>query len=80
MRPGDGSAGISAPVDGSSIAVLSLLFNTRHLPVQQTRAILAYRDVAALTVPGATLLILTIPSTSEPSSFTRIYAVTGGSQ
>ena len=80
VRPGDGSAGISAPVDGSSIAVLSLLFNTRHLPVQQTRAILAYRDVAALAVPGATLLILTIPSTSEPSSFTRIYAVTGGSQ
>ena len=37
--------------------------------------------LAALAVPGAILLILDIPSTSEPSSsFTRIYAVTGGSQ
>ena len=81
VRPGDGSAGISAPVDGGSIAAPSHLFDAQHLPVQQMHHTLAYRDVAALAVPGAILLILDIPSTSEPSSsFTRIYAVTGGSQ
>ena len=81
VRPGDGSAGISAPVDGGSIAAPSHLFDAQHLPVQQMYHTLAYRDVAALAVPGAILLILDIPSTSEPSSsFTRIYAVTGGSQ
>ena len=81
VRPGDGSAGISAPVDGGSIAAPSHLFDAQHLPVQQMHHTLAYRDVAALAVPGAILLILAIPSASEPSSsFTRIYAVTGGSQ
>ena len=81
VRPGDGSAGISAPVDGGSIAAPSHLFDAQHLPVQQMHHTLAYRDVAAMAVPGAILLILDIPSTSEPSSsFTRIYAVTGGSQ
>ena len=78
VRPGDGGAPISAPIGEGSALEQSGPFGER-LPVQQLQNTLRLRYTAALTVPGATLLIV-VPSghpiyTTPPI---RIYAVPGG--
>ena len=80
VRPGDGGAPISAPIGEGSALDQREPFGAR-LPVQQMQGALRHRDAVALTVPGATLLIVT-PSGhlkySTPAPPIRIYAVPGG--
>ena len=80
VRPGDGGAPISAPIGEGSALDQREPFGAR-LPVQQMQGALRHRDAVALTVPGATLLIV-IPSGhpiySTPAPPIRIYAVPGG--
>ena len=75
-----GSAPISAPIGEGSALDQREPFGAR-LPVQQMQGALRHRDAVALTVPGATLLIVT-PSGhlkySTPAPPIRIYAVPGG--
>ena len=80
VRPGNGGAPISAPIGEGSALDQREPFGAR-LPVQQMQGALRHRDAVALTVPGATLLIVT-PSGhlkySTPAPPIRIYAVPGG--
>ena len=80
VRPGDSGAPISAPIGEGSALDQREPFGAR-LPVQQMQGALRHRDAVALTVPGATLLIVT-PSGhlkySTPAPPIRIYAVPGG--
>ena len=81
VRPGDGGAPISAPIGEGSALDPSSTPDDRRPPAQQLQNALTRRGAAALTVPGATLLIV-IPSGhpiySTPAPPIRIYAVPGG--
>ena len=81
VRPGNGGAPISAPIgEGSALDPRSTP-DDRRPPAQQLQNALQRRDAAALTVPGATLLIV-IPSGhtaySTPAPPIRIYGVPEG--
>ena len=81
VRPGNGGAPISAPIgEGSALDPRSAP-DDRRPPAQQLQNALKRRDAAALTVPGATLLIV-IPSGhtaySTPAPPIRIYGVPEG--
>ena len=81
VRPGNGGAPISAPIgEGSALDPRSAP-DDRRPPAQQLQNALQRRDAAALTVPGATLLIV-IPSGhtaySTPAPPIRIYGVPEG--
>ena len=80
VRPGDGSAGIIMPIADGSLARPSEVLNGDYRPAQQSRVTLESSNVAAMTVPGATLLIL-IPfddsGSSHPPSLMRLCAFTG---
>ena len=81
VRPGNGGAPISAPIGEGSALDPSSTPDDRRPPAQQLQNALTRRGAAALTVPGATLLIV-IPSGhpiySTPAPPIRIYAVPGG--
>ena len=81
VRPGNGGAPISAPIGEGSALDPSSTPGDRRPPAQQLQNALTRRGAAALTVPGATLLIV-IPSGhpiySTPAPPIRIYAVPGG--
>ena len=81
VRPGDGGAPISAPIGEGSALDPSSTPDDRRPPAQQLQNALTRRGAVALTVPGATLLIVT-PSGhlkySTPAPPIRIYAVPGG--
>ena len=81
VRPGNGGAPISAPIGEGSALDPSSTPDDRRPPAQQLQNALTRRGTAALTVPGATLLIV-IPSGhpiySTPAPPIRIYAVPGG--
>ena len=80
VRPGDGSAGITMPIDDGSLARPSEMLNGDYRPAQQSRATLESSNVAAMSVPGATLLILTPfddSGSSHPPSLIRLCAFTG---
>ena len=81
VRPGDGSAGIIMPIDDGSLARPSEMLDGGYRPAQQSRVTLESSNVAAMSVPGATLLIV-VPSGhpiySTPAPPIRIYAVPGG--
>ena len=80
VRPGDGSAGIIMPIADGSLARPSEVLNGDYRPAQQSRVTLESSNVAAMSVPGATLLIL-IPfddsGSSHPPSLMRLCAFTG---
>ena len=80
VRPGDGSAGIIMPIADGSLARPSEVLNGDYRPAQQSRVTLESSNVAAMSVPGATLLIL-IPfddsRSSHPPSLMRLCAFTG---
>ena len=80
VRPGDGSAGIIMPIDDGSLARPSEMLDGGYRPAQQSRVTLESSNVAAMSVPGATLLIL-IPfddsGSSHPPSLMRLCAFTG---
>ena len=80
VRPGDGSAGITMPIADGSLARPSEMLDGRYRPVPQTRVTLESWNVAAMSVPGATLLILTPfddSGSSHPPSLIRLCAFTG---
>ena len=83
VRPGDGGAPISAPISEGSALDPRSAPDDRRPPAQQLQNALKRRDAAALTVPGATLLIV-IPSGhaaysySTPAPPIRIYGVPEG--
>ena len=80
VRPGDGSAGIIMPIDDGSLARPSEMLDGGYRPAQQSRVTLESSNVAAMSVPDATLLIL-IPfddsGSSHPPSLMRLCAFTG---
>ena len=80
VRPGDGSAGITMPIADGSLARPSEMLDGEYRPVPQSRVTLESSNVAAMSVPGATLLIL-IPfddsGSSHPPSLMRLCAFTG---
>ena len=80
VRPGDGSAGITMPIDDGALARPSEVLDGRYRPAQQSRVTLESSNVAAMSVPGATLLILTPfddSGSSHPPSLIRLCAFTG---
>ena len=80
VRPGDGSAGITMPIDDGSLARPSEMLDGRYRPARQSRVTLESSNVAAMSVPGATLLILTPfddSGSSHPPSLIRLCAFTG---
>ena len=80
VRPGDGSAGIIMPIDDGSLARPSEVLDGRYRPAQQSRVTLESSNVAAMSVPGAILLILTPfddSGSSHPPSLMRLCAFTG---
>ena len=80
VRPGDGSAGIIMPIDDGSLARPSEMLDGGYRPAQQSRVTLESSNVAAMSVPGATLLILTPfddSGSSHPPSLIRLCAFTG---
>ena len=80
VRPGDGSAGITMPIDDGALARPSEVLDGRYRPAQQSRVTLESSNVAAMSVPGATLLILTPfddSGSSRPPSLIRLCAFTG---
>ena len=80
VRPGDGSAGITMPIDDGSLARPSEMLDGRYRPARQSRVTLESSNVAAMSVPGATLLILTPfddSGLSHPPSLIRLCAFTG---
>ena len=80
VRPGDGSAGITMPIDDGSLARPSEMLDGGYRPTQQSRVTLESSNVAAMSVPGATLLILTPfddSGSSHPPSLIRLCAFTG---
>ena len=81
VRPGNGGAPISAPIGEGSALDPSSTPGDRRPPAQQLQNALTRRGAVALTVPGATLLIV-VPSGhpiySTPAPPIRIYAVPGG--
>ena len=80
VRPGDGSAGITMPIDDGSLARPSEMLDGEYRPVPQSRVTLESSNVAAMSVPGATLLILTPfddSGSSHPPSLIRLCAFTG---
>ena len=80
MRPGDGSAGITMPIADGSLARPSEMLDGRYRPARQSRVTLESSNVAAMSVPGATLLILTPfddSGSSHPPSLIRLCAFTG---
>ena len=80
VRPGDGSAGITMPIADGSLARPSEMLDGEYRPVPQTRVTLESSNVAAMSVPGATLLILTPfddSGSSHPPSLIRLCAFTG---
>ena len=81
VRPGNGGAPISAPIGEGSSLDPSSAPDDRRPPAQQLQNALTRRGAIALTVPGATLLIV-VPSGhpiySTPAPPIRIYAVPGG--
>ena len=81
VRPGNGGAPISAPISEGSALDPRSAPDDRRPPAQQLQNALQRRDAAALTVPGATLLIV-IPSGhtaySTPAPPIRIYGVPEG--
>ena len=80
VRPGDGSAGITMPIDDGSLARPSEMLDGEYRPVPQSRVTLESSNVAAMSVPGATLLILTPfddSGSSRPPSLIRLCAFTG---
>ena len=80
VRPGDGSAGITMPIDDGSLARPSEMLDGEYRPVPQSRVTLESWNVAAMSVPGATLLILTPfddSGSSHPPSLIRLCAFTG---
>ena len=78
MRPGDGSAGVSFPLDSRSIPQsLEEVLNDRRIPVQFSEQN-KREDVNVINVPGATLTTLMIsPYTSTSSYYYRLYGLTG---
>ena len=80
VRPGDGSAGITMPIDDGALARPSEMLDGRHRPAQQSRVTLESSNVAAMSAPGAILLILTPfddSGSSRPPSLIRLCAFTG---
>ena len=80
VRPGDGSAGITMPIDDGALARPSEVLDGRYRPAQQSRVTLESSNVAAMSVPGAILLILTPfddSGSSRPPSLIRLCAFTG---
>ena len=80
VRPGDGSAGITMPIADGSLARPSEMLDGEYRPVPQSRATLESSNVAAMSVPGATLLILPPfddSGSSHPPSLIRLCAFTG---
>ena len=80
VRPGDGSAGITMPIADGSLARPSEMLDGEYRPVPQSRVTLESSNVAAMSVPGATLLILTPfddSGSSRPPSLIRLCAFTG---
>ena len=80
VRPGDGSAGITMPIADGSLARPSEMLDGEYRPVPQSRVTLESSNVAAMSVPGATLLILTPfddSGSSHPPSLIRLCAFTG---
>ena len=80
VRPGDGSAGITMPIDDGSLARPSEMLDGEYRPVPQSRVTLESSNVAAMSVPGATLLILTPfddSGSSHSPSLIRLCAFTG---
>ena len=80
VRPGDGSAGITMPIDDGALARPSEMLDGRYRPAQQSRVTLESSNVAAMSVPGAILLILTPfddSGSSRPPSLIRLCAFTG---
>lgn len=80
VRPGDGSAGITMPIADGSLARPSEMLDGRYRPARQSRVTLESSNVAAMSVPGATLLILTPfddSGSSHPPSLIRLCAFTG---
>ena len=80
VRPGDGSAGITMPIADGSLARPSEMLDGEYRPVPQSRVTLESWNVAAMSVPGATLLILTPfddSGSSHPPSLIRLCAFTG---
>ena len=80
VRPGDGSAGITMPIDDGALARPSEMFDGRYRTAQQSRVTLESSNVAAMSVPGAILLILTPfddSGSSRPPSLIRLCAFTG---
>ena len=78
MRPGDGSAGVSFPLDSRSIPQsLEEVLNGRRIPVQLSEQN-EREDVNVINVSGATLATLMIsPYTSTGSYSYRLYGLTG---
>ena len=71
----DGSAGITMPIDDGSLARPSEMLDGRYRPARQSRVTLESSNVAAMSVPGATLLILTPfddSGLSHPPSLIRL--------
>ena len=80
VRPGDGSAGITMPIADGSLARPSEMLDGEYRPARQSRVTLESWNVAAMSVPGATLLILTPfddSGSSHPPSLIRLCAFTG---
>ena len=68
------------PIDDGSLARPSEMLNGDYRPAQQSRATLESSNVAAMSVPGTTLLILTPfddSRSSHPPSLIRLCAFTG---
>ncbi len=78
MRPGDGSAGVSFPLDSRSIPQsLEEVLNGRRVPAQLSERN-EREDVNVINVPGATLATLMVsPYTSTGFYSYRLYGLTG---
>ena len=78
MRPGDGSAGVSFPLDSRSIPQsLEEVLNDRRVPAQLSEQN-EREDVNVINVPGTTLATLMVsPYTSTSSHSYRLYGLTG---
>ena len=80
MRPGDGSAGVSFPLDSRSIPQsLEEVLNGRRVPAQLSEQN-EREDVNVINVPGttlATLMVSPYTSTSSHSYRYRLYGLTG---
>ena len=78
MRPGDGSAGVSFPLDSRSIPQsLEEVLNSRRVPAQLSEQN-EREDVNVINVPGTTLATLMVsPYTSTSSHSYRLYGLTG---